>query len=201
MIRLALAASALALAACQPGAQSPDQSAGSSAAPPEAVAQIAEATAAGCAASVHVAWPSDLTADATVSGPTCDKAAVMLVVRDKAQAPVLVWASPTAHVFGLYDRTSADDMQAGLKEWLDQGTGEAELSSSLPEWRGGADGPGDPASEFPFHAEQWVDRQYYEDTRKANLPTFSFPQGHESTAVFVLRDGQLEQVGVQQFPG
>jgi hypothetical protein len=207
MIRLVLAASVLALAACQPAAETP---ASADVAPPSTPApEMSDQTppapsaaqAAGCAASLQLSWPSDLTADATVTGPSCEKAAVLLVVRDKAQNPALVWASQTAYVFGLYDKTDAASMKDGLREWLDQGPGPVETSSTLPAWKAGAEGPGDPTAEFPFHAEEWVDREYYEDTRNANLPTFAFPQGHESTAVFVLRDGQLEQVGVQQFPG
>ena len=189
-IRLALAANVLALAACQPTATE-------AAKPAETKAPVV-AAAAGCAANLLVDWPSDLKADATIVGPTCENAAVLLVIRDKAQKQLLVWSAATADVFGLYDKTDAAGMQAGLKEWLDQGAGET--SATLPEWKAGAMMPGEGA-EFPFYPEDGVDRDTYEAIRKAALPSFAFAQGHESTAVFVLRDGALEFVGLQTFPG
>lgn len=192
-IRFALAASLLALAACQPtNTEAPK--------PAETAAPPTTAAAAGCAASLQLDWPSDLKADATVSGPACGTAAVLLVVRDKAQKPLLVWSAATADVFGLYDKTDAAGMQAGLKEWLDQGEGPLELSSTLPEWKAGAMMPGE-GSEFPFYQDEGLDRDAYEAIRKAALPTISFAQGHESSAVYLLRDGALESVGVQTFPG
>lgn len=193
-IRLAFAASLLALAACQPSTETAKP-----AATPEAAAPVATA-AAGCAASLHLDWPSDLKADATVTGPACDTAAVLLVVRDKAQKPLLVWSAATADVFGLYDKTDASGMQAGLKEWLDQGEGPLELSSTLPEWKAGAMMPGE-GSEFPFYQDEGLDRDAYEAIRKAALPTIAFAQGHESSAVYLLRDGALESIGLQTFPG
>ena len=72
---------------------------------------------------------------------------------------------------------------------------------ALPVWAGGRQAPGAANEEFPFHAEAWFDRQAWEQMRKDNAPVFAFPQGSESQAVFILRDGQLEQIGVQQFPG
>jgi hypothetical protein len=194
IIRTALAVSLLALAACQPAAApTPD-----AAQPAGAEAQSA---ASGCAASAELAWPAELTASAVTTGPTCEKAAVLLVVRNDEQDPLLVWSSPTSDVFSLYDRADAAAMTAGLKEWLDQSSNSMPSSSKLPEWKTGAEAPGDPASEFPFHVSEWLDRDTYEALRAEDLVTFMFPQGRESAVVYAYRDLQLDEVGIQQFPG
>jgi hypothetical protein len=194
MRTLLTAFSLLALAACQPAA----------APVPDAKAPADTATApasAGCSASAELAWPAELTASAITTGPSCEKAAVLLVVRNDEQDPLLVWSSPTSDVFSLYDRTNAAGMTAGLKEWLDQASNNMPSSSKLPEWKAGAESPGDAGSEFPFHVEEWMDRETYEAIRKEDLVTFMFPQGRESAAVFVYRDLRVEPVGIQQFPG
>ncbi len=192
---LAIAACMLALAACQPAAApAPD------AKPPGEVSAAPTASPA-CAASADLAWPAELTASAIVTGPSCEKAAVLLVVRNDDQDPLLVWSSPTSDVFGLDDKSDAAGMTTGLKEWLNQASNNMPSSSKLPEWKAGAEAPGEPASEFPFHVEEWMDRETYEAIRMEDLVTFMFPQGRESAAVFVYRDLQLEPVGIQQFPG
>ena len=194
IIRTALAASLLALAACQPAAAPTPEGKP----PGEAAAPTA---ASGCAASAELAWPAELTASAVTTGPSCEKAAVLLVVRNAELEPLLVWSSPTSDVFSLYDRPDAAAMSAGLKEWLDQASNNMPSSSALPEWKAGAEAPGDPASEFPFHVAEWLDRETYEALRVEDLVTFMFPQGRESAVVYVYRDLQLEEVGIQQFPG
>lgn len=192
-IRSALAISLLALAACQPAATPAPE------APPAGPATSAAAS--GCAASAELAWPAELTASAVTTGPSCDKAAVLLVVRSADQDPLLVWSAPTSDVFSLYDRTDAAAMTAGLKEWIDQSSNNMPSSSALPEWKTGAEAPGDPASEFPFHVAEWLDRETYEALRGEDLVTVMFPQGRESAVVYVYRDLQLDEVGIQQFPG
>lgn len=194
MKTLLATASLLALAACQPAAAPGPE------AKPPADAAAAPASA-GCSASAELAWPAELTASAIATGPSCEKAAVLLVVRNDEKDPLLVWSSPTSDVFGLYDRTDSAAMTAGLKEWIDQASNNMPSSSKLPEWKAGAESPGDAASEFPFHVEEWMDRDTYEAIRKEDLVTFMFPQGRESAAVFVYRDLQIEPVGIQQFPG
>lgn len=194
IIRTALAVSLLALAACQPAAAPTPE-----AKPPGDAA--VSAAASGCAASAELAWPAELTASAVTTGPSCDKAAVLLVVRNDEQDPLLVWASPTSDVFSLYDRTDPAAMTAGLKEWIDQASNNMPSSSALPEWKTGMEGPGDPGSEFPFHVSEWLDRDTYEALRSEDLVTFMFPQGRESAVVYVYRDLRLEEVGIQQFPG
>jgi hypothetical protein len=55
--------------------------------------------------------------------------------------------------------------------------------------------------EFYFYPEAGVDRATYESVRAARLPVFSYVQGMESMAVIVLRNGRMEKLGAQSFPG
>ena len=57
------------------------------------------------------------------------------------------------------------------------------------------------SGEFPFYPESWVDRASWTEIRASGAPLFAFPRGGESQAVFMLRDGAFEQIGVQSFPG
>lgn len=136
---------------------------------------------------------------ALTSGPSCKDAVVLLTVRDEAGAPLLAWASPTAAVFGLKDATTPSAMKEELGRWIRQDQASLASTGVLPEWPEGQETP--MGGEFPFYPESWIDRAAWAELRAARAPLFSFPQGHESIAVFVLRDGSLELIGLQTFPG
>ncbi|MEZ5938405.1 MAG: hypothetical protein R3C52_09305 [Hyphomonadaceae bacterium] len=140
-----------------------------------------------------------LSVSALTMGETCRNAVAVLVVRDEAGAVLLAAAQPTADTFGLQDAANGTAMREALREWVRQDNS-VSVSKDLPEWKRGADNPA-ADSEFPFFAESWIDQPYYEDLRRADLPVFAYPQGLESMAVMVLREGVLERVGVQVFPG
>ncbi|HVY87883.1 MAG TPA: hypothetical protein VG942_03395 [Hyphomonadaceae bacterium] len=193
-------------AACQPqGLQIVQQSRNAPEGAKPAPAKEAAVISSGCDARVTRPWPinakENLEAEAMVAGPTCATAVVTLVVRDKALAPLLAWAAPTQDVFGLYDAKDAEAMKGALNDFLDPDSSRLKTSADLPPWTRGKREPTVQNAEFPFHPDEGVDQSGYEDIRKAKIPVFAFPQGHESLAVYILRDGQLESVGVQQFPG
>ncbi len=183
----------LGLAACQPQGLSITET------PEQAIAIT------GCGAKTERSWIVDaqrsFTIEALTVGPDCPKAAVTLVVRAPDGVPALVWAAPTKDVFGLYDVTEAAAMEAALADWIDQSHSQFRTANALPAWAEGAQGPGAANAEFPFHAESWFDRPTWEQMRAENAAVFAFAQGHESQAVYILRDGMLEAIGVQQFPG
>lgn len=192
-------AAALALAACQPQGLNLVET-------PPAAGTGAEAgqIAGGCDARVEKPWVAGAathTVEASTEGPTCAQAVVTLAVRGADGTPELAWSSRTQDIFGLYDAADADAMKAALAGWIDQSNSMFATTSALPVWAEGKTAPGPGNEEFPFHAEGWLDRPAWEQIRKDNAPLFAFPQGRESLAVFMLRDGQLEPVGVQQFPG
>lgn len=137
--------------------------------------------------------------EAVTSGPSCTDAVVLLTVRTEAGAPLLAWAAPTAQIFGLKDAATPDVMKEELTRWIRQDNASLASTSVLPEWPEGQDAPA--AGEFPFYPEDWLDQAGWEELRAIKLPLFAFPQGHESMAVFMLRDGAMEQIGVQSFPG
>jgi hypothetical protein len=46
-----------------------------------------------------------------------------------------------------------------------------------------------------------IDKAYWDQLKADNLDTFCFVQGGESMKCAVLRDGQMEEIGLQLFPG
>ena len=190
-----LAALALSLAACQPPGPVGDT----------ATVAIADPADQGCAASAKAVWIDQetplrrYTAEARTFGPTCEAAAAVLVVRAREGSPVLVWAGAVQHLFGLKDANDPAAMTSALAEWIDQSGSIYPTSDRLPEWPAGADAP--EAGEFPFYPEDGIDWSYWEELRRSASDVFCFPQGMESTRCAVLRDGQLEMIGVQTFPG
>ncbi len=137
--------------------------------------------------------------EAVTTGPTCTDAVVLLTVRTEAGAPLLAWAAPTAQIFGLKDAATPDVMKEELTRWIRQDNASLASTSVLPEWVAGQDAP--VAGEFPFYPEDWMDQAAWEALRASKSPMFAFAQGHESMAVFVLRDDGLELIGLQSFPG
>jgi len=168
------------------------------------VAPPAAATSS-CDARAEKPWAPDaartFTAEAIAFGPDCAKAVVTLVVRSSDGAPVLAWSASAQDIIGLYDAADAAAMKAALADWIDPANNTLDAASSLPAWTQGRAAPGAEGEEFPFHPESWLDQPTYEQIRKENAPLFAFAQGRESLAVYLLRGGQLEPIGVQQFPG
>lgn len=224
-IRFALAASALALAACQP-AEAPAQdvngiaaladsrggasSADEPIAAPQAVqaVQAVQAAKAGCDAQYQSTWrnPSrPVRLSATVQGETCDKGVVLLVLRDDAGTPIYAWTGLTGYLFGLNEAKDGAAMEAALKDWLEQTAGDDGETSELPPWNE-TEGQAK-RSEFPFMPSEWIDEQTYRQLKKDNLPMFCFPQGMESAQCVALHppaDGQpamAEEIGLWLFPG
>ena len=158
-----------------------------------------------CDARAEARWSPDTTrtydVQATASGPACGHDVVTLSVRGPDGSPVLAWAGRAADLFGLSDAPDAAAMKTALAAWIDQGSNNYTTASALPAWPEGGEAPASENAEFPFHPESWFDRAGWEQMRTENAPLFAFPQGRESLAVFLLRDGQLEPIGVQQFPG
>lgn len=157
----------------------------------------------GCNAEVISDWAAReslrFSVEARTLGESCANAVAVLVVRSADGAPQLAVAQPATHTFGLSLARTASDMRLALREWVRQDAG-ARLTSELPAWPDNAEGPG-PGQEFPFMPEDWLDRAAYEALRAENAPLFSYPQGMESQAVLMLKDGRLERIGVQLFPG
>lgn len=199
-LRLVLAASLLALAACQPAATPSGQPAAAAAAEPAA----AEAPASGCAATSNVMWgpigPSDHPSyriEAYANGATCEAAVVTLAIRARDGFPIYAWSGAAQHLFGLADQPDTAAMNKALAEWMDSSA--IETTAALPPWDKTEGQPS--RAEFPFMPAEWLDKATYEAMRTEKLHTYCFPQGMESLNCLVLRDGQVEEVGLQLFPG
>jgi len=132
-------------------------------------------------------------------GPSCAQAVVTLVVRTPDGSVVWADAAPGEHVMTFADVKTRQEMARALADWLSQ-TSMFKTTRALPAWPEGAQEP--KSGEFPFMPESWIDREYYERARAEGLPLFCYIQGMESIACIVLsRDGQMEKIGVQSFPG
>jgi hypothetical protein len=156
-----------------------------------------------CAAAAEKAWiqreGASFVAQASVTGPTCQKGVALLVIRDAQQTPVFTWAGAVGDIFALKDVTNGLAMRAALLEWIDQSNSALANTGSLPPWE---ETEGQPKrAEFPFHPEAWYDAAAWEALRQEKLDLFCFPQGGESLDCAALRNGKMETVGVQQFPG
>jgi len=204
--RLAVAAAAFALAACQPSAPPAEPA---KAANPAAAAPTEQAATTGCDVSAETQWgpigPTDHPAyriEAWTHGGICEASVVTLAVFARDGFPIYTWSAQSQYLFGLQDAKDAAAMKAALSEWIDQGT-ELETTATLPPWE---ETEGQPKrAEFPFMPADGMDKATYEQLRKDKLPTLCFPQGIESAQCLALRsDGggaTLEEIGLQLFPG
>lgn len=159
-----------------------------------------------CAGTASTPWDgagTGWTIDAFADGATCETAVGTLVVRNATGEPVYWTAQPAAQTMLLAYKTSAAELVAGLKEWIDPKGGKAQTADELPEWKAGAEAPGEAGAEFPFFAAEGMPREEYEKIRATKAPVFCYVQGMESVNCIVLEkeSGMLISVGVQTFPG
>lgn len=195
-MHMAVAASLLALAACQPPADAPAKPAESAAGTEQT------ASTGGCDVQIEKPWLEN-TAEASVMGPTCEQGVALLVIRH-AGTPVFTWSGLTTFLFGLNEAKDPAAMRSALLDWIDQGE-KPDTTSSLPPWE---ETEGQPRrAEFPFMPAEWLNKDGYEQLKKSDLPMFCFPQGMESSQCAVLRPGEngmpasMEEIGLQLFPG
>jgi hypothetical protein len=183
-MRSILTVGALALAACSP-------------------AEEADNLVTSCdarAANTWTASDAQYSVEATSAGPDCARAVATFVVRDASGAPLYAEAYLAQHVMVLSDVSDAAAMETALREWTNPANSTTmATTSALPDWPARASGPEN--GEFPFYADESVDRDTYLGLRQADVPLLCFVQGMESLACLALRNGQLEKIGVQTFPG
>lgn len=201
---LVIAASVLALAACQPTATETAKPA-TPATPVESAS-----TEAGCNVTVSKPWIDQespvrrYTAEASILGPSCAQGVAVLVIRQREGTPIYTWVGQVDYLFGLRDAADPAAMKAALLEWIDQGD-EPEKTGTLPAWE---ETEGQPKrAEFPFMPIEGTDKATWDQLKKDNLEMFCFPQGMESSNCAVLRPGEdgvppsMEEIGLQLFPG
>lgn len=177
-------ASVLVLTACQPREQT-------------------GALALGCDARAATPWTAgdaQYSVEAVSAGPDCARAVATIVVRDSSGAPLYAEAHLAQHIMALAPATDAASMEVALREWTDATNNTTMITTSaLPDWPANATAPAN--GEFPFYPDTDVDRAAYLDLRQASVPLLCYVQGMESLTCLALRNGQLENVGVQTFPG
>ena len=145
-----------------------------------------------CGASASRGWVGGTTIEAFAQGPTCAKAVVTLVIRNKSGNPLFIQAHDTAFLMNFTQSPAANAkvMAANLKDWI-SGGGFMTSADKLS-----VDG------EFPFTLDEGVDKDMFAKYRKAKSPIYCYIQGMESGNCLVLdRDGAVVDLGVQSFPG
>lgn len=169
----------------------------------DAPAPSATPVATACTGSALSNWNTGqgpFTVEAYAGGPTCQQAVATIVIRDAEGAPMHVAAYPIEFLFGFAEVASAASLQSALQDWIAVEGSPLRTTADLPTWAVGAEQP--ESGEFPFYpAEGYAERTVYEELRGQALPAFCYPQGMESLACVALREGQLESVGLQTFPG
>jgi hypothetical protein len=186
-MRLLIAAlCALMLAACNQAAETTDQ--------PDASARVAEN---GCPAAASGTWQG-LQVDASASGADCGSAQATITIGNNGAT---LWSEtyPANQVMVLAGAESVEDMQRRLNEWVNPPGAARDSTGDLPVWAAGAQSPN--SGEFPFYAEEGVERATYETLRGRDAPMFCYLQGMESEACLALENGRVTKIGVQSFPG
>jgi hypothetical protein len=166
-------------------------------------AQIEGRPTAYCDAAVEGEWINPggqrFRVEATTSGPTCRQSAALMIVRDAAGDIVWTDALPAAFVAGLNTPTTRTPMADALREWIGFAA-RGQTTADLPPWLRPEQGP-TTTSGFDFEPEPWINREAYLALRESAAPMFCYVQGMESLACLVERQGRLEKIGVQAFPG
>ncbi len=188
MIRAALAACVVALAACNPESETAETQLPSA---PQA------ALTGACATSAASTW-SGLALAAESGGADCATAAVRITIRDGADT-LYTQNYAADQVMTLAGAESVEDLQRRLGEWITPAGAAMDSAGDLPAWAEGEDQP--MSGEFPFYLEEGVDRAAYEAVRRRDAPLFCYVQGMESLACLVFESGALTKVGAQSFPG
>jgi len=158
----------------------------------------------GCYAEAAQTWrplgKGPYTVNAIARGPTCPQTSVALTVRNAQNDVIWTDSYAAAQVMTLaYRHQDSRSLRDALAEWIDPETIRMRITADLPPWPEGANEPS--AGEFPFYPEPWVDRAFYVELRRRNLPMYCYVQGMESIACLVLDQERLEKIGVQSFPG
>jgi hypothetical protein len=160
---------------------------------------------AGCAVHVGKDWINEetplrrYTVEAQTLGPTCQQAVAVLVIRAREGSPIYTWSGRTEDLLGLYDAADAAAMKIALEGWIDQSGAMLKTTADLPPWEQTEGQP--QRAEFPFMPESWLDKAGWDQMRADKRDMFCFVQGRESMNCAVLRDGQMEEIGLQLFPG
>lgn len=162
---------------------------------------IAQDSLTGCPATAERAWIDDGSVSAIALGPSCETAALVLMLRDGEGALLYVGAHHPQDLFGFEEATvSPAAMTAALEDWVAGGW--PERGGELPEWDDEAQGA--LGGEFPFYVEPWLDAELYNSIRDENGPILCYIQGMESLACIARYPdafGAWVRIGAQSFPG
>jgi hypothetical protein len=152
----------------------------------------------GCPAEANATWET-LRIDASAHGADCATAQADISIRNAEGESLWSEIYPAEQVMVLAGAESVEDMQRRLNEWISPPGAARNSTGDLPVWE--ANAPHPVSGEFPFYAEEGVDRERYEALRGADTPMFCYVQGMESEACLAMENGRFTKIGVQSFPG
>lgn len=157
-----------------------------------------------CNAGTVVNWDAagaGVTVEAFASGTACEKATAVVVFRNAEGVPQKWDTIPAEQNMMLAGKTNAAELDAALKELLDQKSSPYATTGDLPEWKAGENFPIN--GEFVFYVDETIDRKNYARIRAAKAPVFCYVLGMESQACVYKEptDGNLTHIGFQSFPG
>jgi hypothetical protein len=155
------------------------------------IACVSSAQGADCSARTTRTW-GDYSINAQSSGPSCAKAVVTIVIRNKFGEAKMARSYIAAQLMNFSQSPSPDvkAMTNALKDWT---SGKGFMNSVDKLTLGG---------EFPFTPDDALDAPSFKAFRAAKTPIFCYVQGMESgLCIGVRKDSELVQMGVQGFPG
>jgi hypothetical protein len=154
-----------------------------------------------CSSKASRAWGA-LTIAAVSSGPTCAKAVVTMIIREKSGEAKWARAHVAAQLLNFSQDPIADSnaMTKALKGWI-AGDGFKTSVDALADWPVGKTEYMQGA-EFPFRLADNIERATFLKYRSAKLSLFCYIQGIESGNCLTLdKNNEIIELGVQSFPG
>jgi|GEM_PF-1204200 len=203
----------LALAACSPEVVQPDTSPAPATTPqdqaapptPAAPEPVADITAPDpvadtktpptndCAIELETYWePPNSEPFLLTATSSCDRAGRVLVERriiNMNDEELFTAAHYTDEVMTLaWHEAEGQTLEEAVAAWLEP---DPWRGSELPDWN--------EPSEFPFIPS--MTREAYEDLRERDAPLLCYVQGMESALCLTVIDGEIQEAGIQIFPG
>jgi hypothetical protein len=136
--------------------------------------------------------------EAVSSGPKCQRARVVITIKNATGATLHRQTYRSDQVAGLSNARTTSQMRNELRNWITY-RGDETYHESLPNWRRGQARPD--AREFPFYPADGVTQTQYMAIKTNRTPIYCYVQGIESLNCLVLQGGALNPFGIQSFPG
>lgn len=129
-----------------------------------------------CNVTVEQPWapaPAGFKAEATTLGPSCGKAAVVLILRDDQDFPLWIVTLTTMNLELLGVAEKPEDMRAALAAWIAPYEPEPQTAAALPDWPEDGEAPSSVAG-LGFEIDPGLDRLDWQGFRNADAPLYCY---------------------------